>query len=135
MTTERRKAPRRKVVSIAKEGSWGNFVYRHALSCGHTEDRKRASTSSKLACAWCLRAIDKGKEMQLLVEPPQQVQFSEDLANDETEINSIRAKLASRLSIPIDSIEMSVADVSGSLQIRYASILLNSDDIARILRT
>lgn len=134
MTTEHRRAPRRKVVSISRDGEWGELVYRHTLSCGHVEARKRKSPSPKLACAWCLRAIDKGKEMQLLSGAASQFLDSETLANDETEINSLKAKLSARLNIPMDSIELSVADVLGSLQVRYASILLSGEDIARLLR-
>lgn len=134
MTTEHRQAPRRKIVSIVREGQWGDVVYRHTLSCGHVEDRKRKSSAPKLACAWCLRALDKGKEIQLLLNGPQVLQTDEDLAQDETEIKTVRAKLSTKLNIPIDAIDLSVADVGGNLQIRYASILLNGEDIAKILR-
>lgn len=49
MTTEHRKAPRRSVVEISREGAWGRVKYKHLLSCGHTETRPRAATSPTLA--------------------------------------------------------------------------------------
>jgi len=134
MTTEHRKAPRRDVVEISREGAWGKVKYQHLLSCGHTEARARAATSPKLACAWCLRADEKDSEIKALSAGaiPSYVDTNEQSAEEEITVNRVRATIAARFKIPLDAIDIVVADVNGNLIIKNALVFLSSSDVARL---
>ena len=137
MTTEHRKAPRRDVVEISREGAWGKVKYRHLLSCGHTEVRARAASTPKLACAWCLKVVEKEGEMRALIAAPEQpyVDIDQKLAKEEIDISKIRATISSRFQIPLEAIDVVVNDVGGKLVIRHALVFLSSADVDRLGKT
>jgi hypothetical protein len=137
MTTEHRKAPRRDVVDISREGAWGKVKYKHLLSCGHTEVRQRAASTPKLACAWCLRALDKDVEMKALVRGPSTDQDDIDsrIAKEEINISRMKASIASKFNIPLDAIDIVANDVDGKLQVKHALLFLSSSDVARLSQT
>lgn len=134
MTTERRRAPRRKIDSIEKRGSWGNYSYEHKLSCGHVDIRKRASSTDWIACPWCLRADEKDKELKKLSAPPkvQSVFYDDNLADQEIRIEKTRASIASRIGVPMEAVDVATEDISGELIIRSAIVYLSARDVARI---
>jgi hypothetical protein len=137
MTTEHRKAPRRDVVEISREGAWGRVKYKHLLSCGHTEVRPRAATSPKLACAWCLRAEAKNEEIKALGAGIQQIDASDinrKLATEEIDISRTKAIIATRFQIPIEAIDVVATDVNGNLVIQHALLFLSAADVARLSR-
>ena len=137
MTTEHRKAPRRDVVEISREGAWGKVKYKHLLSCGHTEVRPRAAKTPTLACAWCVRAESKGLEIKALGAG--QILFDDSdinqkLANEEIDISRTKAIIATRFQIPIEAIDVVVSDVNGNLVIQHALLFLSASDVARLSR-
>jgi hypothetical protein len=133
MTTERRRAPRKKITSIEKVGRWGQVVYNHKLSCGHIDSRKRAATSDEIACMWCLRAEEKDAEIKKLSAPPvQSVFYDDNLAEEETRIEKTRAALAARIGVPMEAVDVAAEDVNGILVIRSAVLYLSARDINRI---
>lgn len=131
MTTEHRKAPRRKITSIEKTGGWGNVSYVHHLSCGHAESRKRAATTGEIACVWCLRAEQKNEEIKALVRIAPLPPVEPSLADEEVKIEKTRAAISIRFGVPLDAVDISVEDVAGNLQIRSATIYLSAQDVAR----
>ena len=137
MTTEHRKAPRRDVVRISREGAWGAVKYHHLLSCGHTETRQRASESKRLACAWCLRAKDKDNEIKALSPAKREPSESLDEAMVEGEINlsKIKASISAKFRIPIEAVDIVAVDDGGQLRISHALIFLSSADVSRIANT
>jgi hypothetical protein len=133
MTTEHRKAPRREVVDIRRVGGWGSVVYHHVLSCGHIEKRPRATKAPKLACVFCLRAEEVVKTMSSLKTPiKSEVLDDEEFASFETKVQMIKASLASQMNIPIDAVDVAIADEAGILRIRYATIFLTEKDVRKI---
>jgi hypothetical protein len=137
VTTEHRKAPRRDVVEISREGAWGRVKYKHLLSCGHTEIRPRAATTPKLACAWCLKAEAKNQEMKALGAGVQTIQIddiNEKLAAEEIDISRTKAIIATRFQIPIEAIDVVATDVNGNLVIQHALLFLSASDVARLSR-
>lgn len=134
MTTEHRRAPRRDVVEIRRVGGWGSVSYHHVLSCGHIEKRPRASTAPKLACVWCLRAEEvKNTMTSLAIAPPRNTSIDDDeLATIETEAQMMKASLSSQFGIPIDAVDVVMADEAGNLRVRYATIFLTERDVRRI---
>lgn len=135
MTTEHRKAPRRDVVEISREGAWGRVKYKHLLSCGHIETRPRAASTPKLACAWCLRAESKNEELKALTSGIQLIDTSDinqKLANEEIDISRTKAIIASRFQIPIEAIDVVVSDVNGNLVIQHALLFLSGADVTRL---
>ena len=137
MTTEHRKAPRRDVVEISREGAWGKVKYRHLLSCGHTEVRPRAASTPKLACAWCLRVVEKDVEIKALSAGTQtQVDdLNEQLAKEEIDISKTKAAIALRFQIPQEAIDIVVSDVNGNLVIKHALLFLSARDVSRLSGT
>lgn len=135
MTTERRRSPRRKISEIKRVGAWGDVSYHHILACGHTEVRKRAASTSELACAWCLRAEQKDGEIRALTRFRPARTEDEALADDEVKIERTRATLAARFSIPIDAVDILSEDISGQLIIRSATIFLSARDVTRLVDT
>lgn len=137
MTTEHRKAPRRAVVEISREGAWGRVKYKHLLACGHIEVRPRAASTPTLACAWCLRAEEKNEEIKALVAGTQLIDttdINQKLANEEIDISRTKAIIATRFQIPIEAIDVVVADVNGNLVIQHALLFLSGSDVARLSR-
>lgn len=134
MTTERRKAPRRKIKSIEKIGKWGQVSYNHNLVCGHVDIRKRAATSDEIACMWCLRAEEKEAELKKLTSPPVSQSFLHDdnLAAEETKIEKVRATISARIGVPMEAVDVAAEDVNGQLVIRSAVVYLSPRDISRI---
>jgi hypothetical protein len=137
MTTEHRRAPRREVVEITRTGKWGKVTYQHRLSCGHIESRPRAATSPTLACAWCLRASEKDKEM-LSLAPPQGVNvfFEQEEEQSITDfdffVEKLRSGIASKFSIPTDAVDIAVVDSNGKFVIKSAVVFLSPSDVARL---
>lgn len=136
MTTEHRRAPRRVILSISREGAWGKVKYKHVLECGHTEVRDRASSSPALACAWCLRVGERAKEIDALSRTTRKpyVDASSSLAIDEINISKARAALSSKFNIPLDSVDIASSDVNGNFEINYALIFLSAGDVARLIK-
>jgi hypothetical protein len=135
MSTEHRRAPRRKVTEVTKTGSWGQVRYLHKLSCGHVESRARASSTESLACAWCLRVDEKSSEMKAISASPIHIFEEEEeqsLTDFEMTVERTRSGIASRFGIPIDAIDISVRDVDGKFVIKSAVVFLSSHDVARI---
>ncbi len=135
MTTERRRSPRRKITEIKRVGAWGDVSYHHVLSCGHTEIRKRASSTNELACAWCLRAEQKDSEIRALTRFRPIKTEDEALADDEVKIERARAALAARFAVPVDAVDVLSEDISGQLIIRSATIFLSAQDVTRLVDT
>lgn len=133
MTTERRRAPRKKIVSIEKIGRWGELTYNHKLECGHIDARKRAASSGEIACLWCLRAEEQAIELKKFTAPPvQSVFYDDNLAEEETRIEKTRAAIAARIGIPMEAVDVATEDINGVLVIRSAVVYLSARDINRI---
>jgi len=135
MTTERRQAPRRKVKSVEKTGSWGKFHYVHHLACGHTETRKRLAPSDEIACVQCLREEQKKEEMRALtrISP---IFYGDDnsFIDEELKIERTRASLASKFGIPLDAIDVASEYVLSKLIIRGATIYLSALDVDKLTK-
>lgn len=129
MATERRNSPRQKIKEIKRIGKWGDVAYHHVLSCGHVEVRKRAASTSEIACTWCLRAREKDKEIKALTKISFLQTEDQALADDEVRIERKRAALASRFGVPVDAVDIASEDISGKLIIRSATIYLSARDV------
>lgn len=140
MDVSNRKAPKRGVLEISKKGTWGKYEYWHRLDCGHTEIRKRAAPTDKIACRLCVKAEAKGKELIALVTVPQRQVFEEDLIpleEDhlvELEAGGLRGALASALEIPQEAVDIVVSDVDGRLTVSSVVIFLSALDAKRIAK-
>ena len=131
MTTEHRKAPRRRVVEIRRVGSWGNVVYEHRLECGHTERRHRAVSSNSLACAWCLRSQAKEIEIRSLSSPAKTIEI--DIQKTEIEIARAEAAIAHTLNVSLEQVEVSVVDKFGEQKISGAVVFLSESDVRSLI--
>ena len=129
MTTEHRRAPRRKIVRIEKLGEWGEIKYSHFLSCGHKEDRSRKSSSRSLACVYCLKTVEAEKEVNRLMKSISSGIDEEDYLYQEEKINEIKASLSMRFRVPLESVDVVSNFEDGSLQVQYAVIFLSPSDI------
>lgn len=137
MTTEHRRAPKREIVSIERTGRWGQVTYQHKLSCGHVESRPRAAQSQTLACAWCLRASEIDRDIKALVQPQIQKHIKEEqsIVDLEIDVEKLRAGIASKFSIPIDAVDISVQDISGEMVVTSAIVFLSAIDVDRLGRS
>jgi len=131
VTTEHRKAPRRKVISIQRVGAWGHVAYEHSLECGHTERRPRAASSETLACAWCLRSQAKEIEIRALAVPAKSLEFDQN--NNEIEIARIKAKLSYALGVALEQVEVSVIDKFGEQKISGAVVFFSEGDVRKLI--
>lgn len=140
----RKAAPRRAVVGIEREGSWGRVEYAHLLDCGHTERRKRATRSKFLSCAWCVIAEQTDTELKQLTGPGKSnaMQANDDLldlvgsqlAMTERLIAQVRAEIASEHYVPLEAVDVIVSDEDGEMQLSFATIFIPASDITPILR-
>ena len=135
MTTEHRKAPRRKVEGIERTGNWGSVKYHHLLECGHTEIRTRASRAPKLGCAWCLRTEVKATEMAALaITYPKPLDYDERLGHNEIQVARLQGSLAKALGVPTEAVDLIVTEKGGDLIVESAVIYLSPRDIDRMTR-
>ena len=133
MTTEHRKSPRKKVISVKKVGAWGNVSYEHLLSCGHVEIRPRKASTKALACAWCFKSVNMGKQMLQLGSATSYME--EDSSSEEFRINSIKASIAAKFNVSLDSVDVVSAFENQELKIQYATVFLSSLDVGKITKS
>ena len=138
----RKKAPFRDVIEIVKSGQWGDVVYKHRLSCGHIEERKRVAPANRMACTWCVVAAEKEQDLRRLTapQPTSQVlidvadlidQDTRDLAVEE-DASRIQAGLAAALGVPANSVDVILEDDDGALRLSYAIVFLSASDAKRL---
>ncbi len=122
------------MTKIERAGQWGKVIYRHYLSCGHIEERKRAASTEELACTWCPKAEKKDEEMKALTRPSELTYYDLNFADDELKIEKSRSIIAQRFGVPLDAVDITVGDNTGSLVIRSATIYLSAQDVVRIVK-
>jgi len=132
VTTEHRKAPRRKIVSVKRTGRWGQYQHEHRLSCGHVELRPRKASTPTLACAWCYRAARMQIELSSLGKNEQQQLDEGDDPTVESRISQIRASIAARFSVPLEAVDIVSSIATGEVVVSYATVFLSQNDIRRI---
>lgn len=135
MEVNKKSAPQREVLSIERTGSWGKVEYRHRLTCGHTEVRKRPSSAPKIACTLCVIAESKAVELRALTQPRKQELeplpdspdvIADDIAEAELEIQKLRGALASFLSCSPEAIDVVMeVDEEGKLEAQYVHVFLD----------
>lgn len=137
----RKSAPQRAVVEIIKTGEWSKVQYIHKLECGHTEIRKRAASTKKIACLECVKAgiaesILTNLSRPAIVDPPIEEAWIDDIAEGvaqtEQDIGMIRAGIASVLSISPETIDVVIEDDEGGVRLSYVMVYLDSDTARRI---
>jgi hypothetical protein len=133
-------APQRAVLEISRSGSWGKVEYAHRLECGHTEYRKRALTTDKIACTLCVKAqiardtlteIAKATTIEY-AEPVWIDEIASDIATSETDIGKLRASLASVLSLSPEAIDVVAEHSEEGLQISYVVIFMDAEQAIRL---
>ena len=133
MTTEYRKAPRRKILEIKRIGEWGDTHYSHRLSCGHHENRLRKSPTRSLACMTCFKS-QKAEEKIKDISKPFFTELEEEDLYVESEINSTKASIALHFNVSLESVDVISGYSNGSLQIQYAVIFLSPSDIEKTIQ-
>lgn len=140
MDVNKKSAPQKQVIEIVRVGQWGRVEYQHVLECGHVEVRKRPSKTDKIACAWCVVAAEKQRELKTLTIVPPPVteepwDFYDDVAVDEIRMAQIRSALSHALGCPQESIEIvSSVDGDGNLTVNYVSVFLDFGQAQAIIR-
>ena len=135
VTTEHRKAPRRRIEEIERVGNWGSVKYHHLLECGHTEIRARASRAPKLGCAWCLRMEAKASEMEALaIQYREPLDYDERLSHNEIQVARLQGSLAKALGVPTEAVDLVVTEKGGDLTVESSVVYLSPRDIDRMPR-
>lgn len=136
----KKSAPQRAVLEISRSGSWGKVEYAHRLECGHTEFRKRALSTDKIACTLCVKAqiardtlteIAKVTTIEY-AEPVWIDEIASDIASAETDIGKLRASLASALSLSPEAIDVVSEHNEEGLQISYVVVFMDAEQAVRI---
>ena len=134
----KKSAPQKNIVSIEKQGGWGDVSYYHKLECGHIEIRKRASTAPKIACTWCVIGEQKGKELRALtlVQPPTLEEvwdFYDETTSEEVDVAKLRAGVANAVGCAQESVEVvSIVDEENILRVSYVTVFLDFETAKRI---
>lgn len=63
------------------------------------------------------------------------VYIDDDTSSDESLINDIRASIASRFNVSLDSVDVISTIENSELKIQYATVFLSSSDVGRITKT
>ena len=136
MTTEHRKAPRRRIEEITRIGVHGSVKYHHELECGHTEIRPRASRAPKLGCAWCFRIEQAEPEFGAVVlkVSDDTVDYDERLSHNEVQVARLHGSLAKTLGVPTEAVDLVVTERGADLTVESAVVFLSPRDIARLTR-
>lgn len=122
-----KRAPRREVLDILREGDWGEVNYRHRLSCGHTVMKKRASKAIVLACIGCLKAkeFSRGMVPASREDVDDSVMFALEVTH-----SKMQTGLAALLGVSVESVDI-VVNSNGD--IRYGLIFISAADIVRLV--
>ena len=134
----KKSAPQKNIVSIEKQGGWGDVSYYHKLECGHIEIRKRASAAPKIACTWCVIGEQKGKELRALtlVQPPTLEEvwdFYDETTSEEVDVAKLRAGVANAVGCAQESVEVvSIVDEENILRVSYVTVFLDFETAKRI---
>jgi hypothetical protein len=127
----KKSAPQHDILEIKRVGEWGKLEYHHRLTCGHVEVRKRPSKAPRIACAWCVVASEKQRELKALtiVQPPvlEEVwDFYDDSVVDEVMVADLRSGVANALGCPQENVEVvATIDDDGNLRVNYVSVFLD----------
>ena len=132
MSSEHRRAPRRRITETRRVGSWGNVFYEHVLACGHIEKRPRLHAVKSLACVSCLRTQKKEIELLSLGAPTREVEPY--VEQSEIEIARVKAKLAHHLNVSLEQVEVSVIDKFGKQKISGAVVFLSEYDVNNMVQ-
>jgi hypothetical protein len=134
-----KKAPQKEILSIDRTGSWGKVEYRHRLTCGHTEVRKRPSTAPTIACSWCVVAGEKGQELASLavreefIDVPLEEPWYDADAEYEVDAGRLRAGLVLALGLTPEAVEVvSEVDEFGELGARYVVVFMDLSTAKRL---
>ena len=140
VSVNKKSAPQKIVLSIERQGAWGDVSYYHRLECGHIEVRKRASPKPKIACTWCVVGEEKGKELKALtlVQPPTLEEvwdFYDEAINEEVDVAQLRAGVARAIGCPQDSIEViSEVGEDNVLRVNYVTVFLDIELAKKIAK-
>ena len=63
------------------------------------------------------------------------VLYEEDSSSSESRINSIKASIAAKFNVPLDSVDVVSTVDNAELKIQYATVFLSSIDVGRITNT
>jgi hypothetical protein len=136
----RKAAPRRRIERIDRTGSWGRVEYEHHLDCGHVERRKRAASTSEMACIGCVLAEKHQTNLAKQVDKPEFDEYSSILdqlahqvAMSEREAAVIKAALVSTFGVQPEAVDVVLEDNDGTLNLSYAVVLLSADEVRSIL--
>lgn len=140
MEINKKSAPQRKVLDISRSGSWGKVEYAHRLECGHTEYRKRALTTDRIACTFCVKAQQARDTLTEIAkvtaieyaEPVWVDDIASELATAETDIGKLRAALASALDVSPEAIDVVSEETGSGIQVSYVVVFLDSEQAKRI---
>lgn len=140
MEINKKSAPQRKVLDISRSGSWGKVEYAHRLECGHTEYRKRALTTDKIACTFCVKAQQARDTLTEIAkvtaieyaEPVWVDDIASELATAETDIGKLRAALASALDVSPESVDVVSEETDIGIQVSYVVVFLDAEQAKRI---
>ena len=61
--------------------------------------------------------------------------IDDETSSDESLINEIRASIASRFNVSLDSVDVISTIENNELKIQYATVFLSSSDVGRITKT
>jgi hypothetical protein len=132
-------APRREVLEVIKVGDWGEVVYHHRLTCGHTETRKRQSPASHIACSGCVvaREFAQNGPARPLVADAGLEGDDLDLAPDEfgsieAEAQRVVAGLAAKFGISTDAVDVAISAQGGRAELGYAIVFLDAPTARRL---
>ncbi len=134
----KKSAPQKLIVSIDKQGAWGEVSYYHKLECGHVEVRKRASSAPRIACTWCVIGEEKGRELKALtiVQPPTLEEvwdFYDETTSEEVDVAKLRAGVANAVGCAQESVEVvSIVDEENILRVSYVTVFLDFETAKRI---
>lgn len=133
-------APQQNVLEISRSGSWGKVQYAHRLECGHTEYRKRALTTVKIACTYCVKAQQASESFAEIAkvaateyaEPVWLDEISSNIATSEIGIGKLRASLALKFGLSPEAIDVISEETDKGLAISYVVIFVDAEQAIRL---
>jgi hypothetical protein len=133
-------APQRLVLEISRSGSWGKVQYAHRLECGHSEYRKRALVTERIACTLCVKAQHARDTLTEIArattieyaEPVWVDEIASDIATSETDIGKLRASLASVLGLSAEAIDVVSEYNEDGLKVSYVVVFMDAEQAIRV---
>lgn len=124
--SNKRQAPKRKVIDYWRSGEYGSVGWYVKLECDHVEVRKRKPPKDRMACLQCDGGQAPSVPDGVVFDPVVQMQTTE---------QRVKRLLSKRLGVSEEAISVLFSGSLDSTDVTGARVYLDASEVRALLRT